>query len=207
MQRIDQLINTIRVKRRDIGPSRPIVVGISGIDASGKGFITARIADKLKESMNTAVINVDGWLNLPSVRFSMTDPGRHFYEHALRLDEMFEKLILPLKQNAQIDLTADLLEETSTKFHRHRYVYDCLDIILLEGIFLFKRPYIRHFDLRIWIECAFEIGLNRAIERSQECLSPEQTITVYEQVYFPAQNLHFERDHPAESSDIIFENN
>jgi hypothetical protein len=33
-----------------------------------------------------ALLNVDGWLNLPAKRFSREQPGEHFYRYALRLD-------------------------------------------------------------------------------------------------------------------------
>jgi len=51
-----------------------LLVGISGIDASGKGFVTTRIAESLqKRRIKLAVISADGWLNLPHVRFHQQD--------------------------------------------------------------------------------------------------------------------------------------
>jgi uridine kinase len=207
MHRTDQLIKAILAKRRHIARSRPIVVGISGIDASGKGFISSWLADTLTSDFNVALINTDDWLNLPEVRFSGRKPGEHFYKNAIRFDEMFHDLILPLKRDRRVDLAADLVEETSTEFHTHHYIYENIDIILLEGIFLFKRCYVEHFDLRIWIECSVEIAMKRAIARSQEGLSPQQTIEAYEHIYFPAQRLHFALDRPQASAHLTVENN
>ena len=74
-----------------------MLVGLSGIDASGKGFIAHKLAAELRRRrLRVALIGVDGWLNLPSVRFGSPEPGRHFYDNALRLDEMFEQLVVPL---------------------------------------------------------------------------------------------------------------
>ena len=206
MQGMDQLIKMIVAKRREIEPSRPVLVGISGIDGSGKGYMTSKLSDALASSVNVAVINADWWLNLPKVRFSDHDAGRHFYENALRLDEMFERLILPLKQNAKVDLIADFLEDTSTAVQPQRYFYENIDIILVEGIFLFKRAYVQHFDLRIWIECSFEMALQRAIARSQEGLSTNETIRAYKNIYFPAQRLHFAIDQPRLVADLLCNN-
>ena len=56
-----------------------IVVGISGIDASGKGFITEKIAQRLQESgWRVATINADDWLNLPEVCLKSAQTGRAF---------------------------------------------------------------------------------------------------------------------------------
>jgi hypothetical protein len=84
-------------RRRSAGPSA-VLVGLSGIDGAGKGFLAAELRRELERSaLRVALINVDGWLNLPAVRFSPDDPAEHFYRHALRLDELFSDLVLPLR--------------------------------------------------------------------------------------------------------------
>lgn len=184
-----------------------LLVGISGIDASGKGFITAKLAEEIQQKgFNAANINLDGWLNLPHIRFNPNNPAVHFYENAIRFDEMFETLILPLRENRSIQLTADFAEETAIKFRKHEYFYKDIDIILLEGIFLLKNDFRKYFDVKIWIECPFEIALQRAIARSQEGLSAEETIKAYETIYFPAQKIHFATDAPQKSADLVWQN-
>lgn len=204
---VSELVNTILSKRLEVTPSRAMLVGISGVDACGKGYITAKLAEALAKEVKVAVINVDGWLNLPDVRFGDTDPGGHFYHHALRLDEMFEQLIIPLRDRLSIDLEANHAEETASEYRRHLYYFENIDIIILEGIFLFKREYIKHFDLKVWVECPFEKALERAVERSQEGLTPDETTKAYQTTYFPAQILHLKTDDPKDAADITFDNN
>lgn len=204
---IEILIESILTSRNAVVADYALLVGISGIDASGKGFITRKIEEELVgRGFKVANINLDGWLNLPHVRFSKENPGEHFYKNAIRFEEMFEKLILPLKEKRSIKLTADLAEETAHEFHKHEYIYKGIDIILLEGIFLFKKEFVNHFDLRIWVECTFEKALERAIARSQEGLPPEETVNAYKTIFSPAQMVHFERDSPQNVADQIFYN-
>jgi uridine kinase len=198
----------IEAKRRETPASRAVLVGISGIDASGKGYVT----EKLKRSIDqaVAVINVDQWLNIPAVRFTNqpgADPGRHFYENAIRFDEMLAMLVLPLKLNRSVNITADYAEETAEELRPRQYLFNDVAIILLDGIFLFKRQMIHHFDLKIWVECSFENALRRAVSRRQESLSPEETIRAYEGNYFPAQRVHFQLDQPQITADLIIDNN
>lgn len=205
-----QLYEQIVACRNRTRNDRALLVGISGIDASGKGYV-ARILDSrlVSSGHRVALINVDGWLNLPDVRFSTgsgNDPGTHFYNHALRLDEMFERLILPLKRNREIDLTMDFAEETATEFREHNYSFSNVDIVLLEGIFIFKQRFVPHFDLKIWIECGFDTALDRAIGRGQENLPPADTIKAYQSIYFPAQRHHFAIDDPRNAADITYPN-
>ena len=197
MRQVVEIAERILEMRNEMPVEQGLLAGISGIDASGKGFFAAQVVDQLqRHSIKTAPINVDGWLNFPGVRFGGDEMGKHFYDHALRLDEMFARLILPLNRGRSIRLDAELTAETARAYHQFEYVFDNIDVILLEGIFIFKNQYIEHFDLKIWIECSFETALRLAIARSQEGLDPVQTITAYETIYFPAQRFHFELDDP-----------
>ena len=205
---MNEIIKRILLKQKEMPKERSLLVGISGVDGSGKGFITSKLTKKLQaKNIKAVAINVDGWLNLPHIRFNPPNPAAHFYENGLRFEEMFEQLIFPLKQSRTIKLIADFAEETATEFRQHEYVYENVDVILIEGIFLFKKKFQNYFDLKIWIECSFETALQRAISRSQENLSPEETVKAYRTIYFPAQKIHFVKDNPRQSADLIFDNN
>ncbi len=201
------VIPAIIEKRRALSPQHALLVGISGIDASGKGFVTTRIAESLqKRGIKLAVISADGWLNLPHVRFHQQDLAKHFYESAIRFDEMFERVILPLRGTRNVNVESDFTEETATTFRKHRYAFRNIDIILLEGIFLFKPAYRHHFDLTAWVHCSFGTALKRAIARCQEGLPPAETIRAFTTIYFPAQRIHFTRDNPQAAADFIIQN-
>src|SRR5438552_13592156 len=176
MTRLDEVRQGILEMLKEVPTTQSLLVGISGIDASGKGYVSAKLANALATDLQVAVINGDGWLNLRHIRFDNTEPGQHFYDNALRLDQMFERLVLPLKLNRGIKTTLDVVDETAVEFCPHERVYENIDVILLEGIFLFKQAFVEHFDMRIWIDCSLETALNRAIVRSQEGLSPGETI-------------------------------
>jgi uridine kinase len=201
------VLDEIARKRDAVAPDRAVLVGISGIDGSGKGFVTAKLAEALRARLlNVAPISGDDWLNLPDVCINRDNYAEHFYQHAIRFDEMFERLILPLLQNREITITADCADAKATAFRKHCYQFRKIEIVLLEGIFLFKPRYQHHFDLRLWIDCSFERALARAITRSQEGLPPAETIKAFETIYFPAQRIHLRRDNPRETADIIFAN-
>jgi uridine kinase len=77
-------------QRATIPSPRAMLVAISGIDGSGKGYVAKEIAAMLgQHQLRVANINIDGWLNLPHRRFSATNPAEHFYNHAIRFDELF----------------------------------------------------------------------------------------------------------------------
>jgi uridine kinase len=186
---------------------RASLIAISGIDACGKGYVSAGFARELTaRSKRVALIGIDGWLNLPPVRLGGDQPGLHFYRHGLRFDEMFTRLIDPLTITGSVNGVADYTEETAQSFRKHRYQFQDVEIVLLEGIFLFRRDLQKRYDLRIWIECSFETALHRAVARRQEGLSPSETIAAFQSIYFPAQRVHLGKDDPRSCADIVIDN-
>jgi uridine kinase len=207
MSELQTIVDRILKAQRSINATRSLLAAITGIDGSGKGYVAARIRESLQTNgIRVAAINIDGWLNLPEKRFDPSNPAEHFYGHAIRFDEMFERLVVPLRDRRSVRCEADFAEETATQFRKHVYVFEDIDVILLEGIYLLKRSLQSHYDLSFWIECSFETALERAISRSQEGLSPDATIQAYRTIYFPAQLIHFERDEPKAAASLIVNN-
>jgi len=207
LNQLDLITPKIVAMRAKKSAEQAILVGISGIDASGKGFITSKVAERLRaQQVNVAAICVDGWLNLPHQRFNPDNLAEHFYEHALRFEEMFTQLILPLRDKRTIKLDADYTEETASSYRKRRHEYRDVDVVLLEGIFLLKPAHRHHFDLTVWVDCSFETALERAIKRGQEGLPANETIKAFETIYFPAQRIHFARDNPQAAADLIVHN-
>ena len=191
----------------EVSGPRALLVAISGIDGAGKGHVSAQVAASLeKRRVRVAALSVDSWLRLPSERFDPADPARHFFECAIKFDEMFESLVLPLRDRRSIFVEADAVEETSTEYRRRLWRFEDVDVILLEGIYLLQKPYLRHYDLTAWLDCSFETALERAVARAQEGLSPRETVRAYRSIYFPAQEIHFARDDPRGSAEVVLSN-
>jgi uridine kinase len=204
---VQTAVDRIASAQRKIDPRRSTLAAISGIDGSGKGYLTREIDRHLRDrGFTVAVINVDGWLRLPHERFSSARPAEHFYTNAFRFEEMFEKLVVPLRERRWVSVEADLAEETASAYRKFHYQFSDIDIILLEGIYLLKREYQHHYDVSLWIDCSFDTALKRAVARAQEGLPPKETIRAYKQIYFPAQELHFRRDSPRQAASLILDN-
>jgi uridine kinase len=204
---VSTIVEAALTRRACHPPTMALLVGLSGIDGSGKGYLAAQLATALSaRRLKTAAINVDGWLNLPAVRFDLDRPGQNFYENALRLDDLFARLVVPLRRHRSIRVTMDWVEETATASRPYTYQFDELDIVVLEGAYIFKRAYRGHFDLAVWVDCSWETALERALARSQESLPRDETMRTYQTVFFPAEEIHFARDDPRGSADLIVPN-
>jgi len=126
---LNQAIEMVTHQQTLLPVAKALLVAISGIDGSGKGYITSKMAELLaQQKLNIATINIDGWLHLPNQRFSPTQPVKHFYDHAIRFDELFAQLVLPLRDRRSIRLEADYAEETASQYCKHIYQFEDIDV-------------------------------------------------------------------------------
>jgi uridine kinase len=182
-------------------------VAISGIDASGKGFITKLLQDDLEnKGYKVANINIDPWQNPLQVRLQNHNPAQNVYENIFRWKDFFNQLIFPLQKSKSIYLQTKGIRSDADVYYPLVYDFRKIDLLLIEGILLFKKEYLRHYDYKIWIDCSFETGLKRAIKRNVEKLCEERLIYDYNTFYYAAQQLHFEKDNPVDAVNIIFNN-
>lgn len=201
-----ELVTSIRKKWADVSADRSLLVAVSGIDGSGKGYITNKLVTELNlQEVQAVSINIDPWLTLPEQRFNPENPAEYFYHHAFIFEDLFQKLVLPLQQQRSLYLETRLTGQFGTPFTQV-YDFQNVDVIVLEGIFLLKRSLLSYYDFKVWIECSFETALERALQRNQEDLSPDEIVRDYHSIYFPAEKFHFAVDNPKSIADAIYVN-
>jgi uridine kinase len=204
---LQDLIPDVVAQRSRLRPSESLLLAVSGIDASGKGYVAARISELLHlNGLNAVTIGVDPWLGDPRQWSGKQDAAELFYRYGIRFDDLFRALVLPLKQHRSITLPATLRRQIDSGQYGHIYDYRDVDVIILEGIFLLKRALRSHHDISLWVECSFRTSLERALQRNQEGLPPALIARDYHSVYHPAQRIHFAVDHPRGSADQVFVN-
>lgn len=187
--------------------SSAFTVAISGIDASGKGHTTKLLQEELeRRGYSFANINIDPWQNPISIRLKEENAAENFYNHVFRWDDVFEQLILPLKMNKSICLQTKLIRTDTDEYYSHTYHYENIDVLLIDAILLFQQKFLNYYDFRIWVDCSFETGLQRAIRRNVEKLDEEKLIRDYHKYYYAAQRLHLEKDNPVAFADVIYNN-
>jgi uridine kinase len=207
INQLQDLIPDVVARRLRLRSGESLLLAVSGIDASGKGYVAAQISELLQlNGLNAVAIGIDPWLGDPRQWSSKKDAGELFYRHGIRFDDLFRTLVLPLKQHRSITLPATLRRQVDSAQYSYLYDYRDVDVIVLEGIFLLKRTLRSHYDLSLWVECSFQTSLERALQRNQEGLPPALIARDYHSIYHPAQRIHLAVDHPRGSADEIFVN-
>ena len=185
-----------------------LTVAISGIDASEKGYTADLLQQNLEsKGYKVANINIDPWQNPIPILLKKENAAENVYENIFRWNDFFEQLIFPLQKNKSIYLETHGIRTDADVYYPLINNYKNIDILLIGGILLFKRNYLSFYDHKVWIDCSFETGLQRAIARNAEKLNERRLLLDYYIYYYAAQRLHFERDDPKKAADIIFNNN
>jgi uridine kinase len=101
----DILVSRIIERFMEHNSNEAFTVAVSGIDAAGKGYISSLMKEALEEKgYKVALINADPWQNPIPVRLKNESPAENFYEHVFRWNDLFERLIIPLKTYKSIYL-------------------------------------------------------------------------------------------------------
>lgn len=206
-----KLLKIISEKILSIKKDSPVLVGINGVDASGKTILTKELSQKLKKSERKIMIaSVDDFLNPKDIRYQKDkNPAESFYYDSYNYDAIINLLLKPFHSgnleyrnkffdyriNSEIDCPTQEAEKNS--------------ILIMEGIFLFRPELIDFWDLKIFLDVDFETTLQRALERETEknhIGSKQKIIDRYKKRYIPGQKLYLKEVNPKAKSDIVIDN-
>jgi len=182
---------------------RPFVVGISGIDGSGKTVFTEALADCLKDrGRRVQVIHLDDFHNPREVRYAGENQADNYYNRSFNVQSIIDNLLVPARTKGKYRTTLTLLDLDTDKYEIEKeYSFDSDTIVLFEGVFLFRKELAPYIDYQIYLDISYEESKKRALERDAEAI-----IDRYDTKYLPAQRKYLEEYPPQKVADIIIDN-
>lgn len=207
----ERMLRQITDKLMALPCTHPLRVAIDGIDAAGKTTLADELAPVL-EAYGRPVIraSIDDFHHPRARRYRQgaTSP-QGYYEDAFDYAALAQKLLQPLGpmgnrcyRRAIFDYRADVPVALNEEHAPPNA------ILLVDGVFLLRSEIDPLWDYRIFVQVAFEVALQRAMERDQALFGDAEAVrTRYLQRYIPGQQLYLQRDHPQEHADVIVNNN
>lgn len=187
--------------------NKPLVVGINGVDTSGKTTFTKELERYIsKVGFKTQTILMDDFHNPSKIRNMERNPVTSYLNNAFDLIKIEKELMKPIILDGILDKELTLLDVEEDKFvKKKRYVIDKDTIVLFEGVLLYREPLNQYFDFRLFIDISFEEVLIRAKKRDG-VLFGDEVIERYKKKYIPIQKLYIESCDPKNKSDVIISN-
>ena len=182
------------------------MVGIDGVDASGKTNFAALLSEELRKRYHDVIeASMDGFHNPREIRYRLgRDSPEGYYRDSFNIGVLKTHLLEPLKKGLpyrtaafdyRIDSPVDEPEQEPPKNA----------VLVFEGVFSFRAE-LRHFwDYAIYLDISPEESLRRGVERDPG--EKEEIERKYKVRYLPGQELYQTETKPLESADIIVDYN
>jgi len=204
-QLLAQLARLIQQHKPD---SRPLVVGITGMDTSGKSEMTRALSKELDSaSQHIQLIHIDDFHRPRAQRYRTQLPEPvQYYDHSIDFERAAADVLRPIRANGELKTTLTLLDLPSDTWTLERsYSVTEQTIVLLEGVFLF-RPEVRDLvDLFIYLHVEERVVLERGRLRDVPSQG-EEVMRKYHTKYLPAQRSYLAAHTPESNAHVIIDN-
>ena len=196
----------------DYRKESPILVGIDGVDASGKTTLADNLAAFFKPSKRQIIrASIDGFHNPRAVRYKQgKESPAGYYQDSFNNQLIIEKLLKPLSDGNLnfIERVFDYRIDKEVIIPAEKAEKDA--ILIMDGIFLFRPELTGYWDIKIYLDVGFDVTISRAITRAKELepltISEKEIIDIYNRRYVPGQKLYFQEARPQEKADILIDN-
>ncbi|MGM0446108.1 MAG: HAD hydrolase-like protein [Bacillota bacterium] len=183
------------------------LVGINGVDTSGKTIFTNLLHKYLKSrGYQVELINLDDFHNPKETRRKGKNEIDAYINNAFNLDLLKNELLEPISNNQKIDKKFKLLDlETDTFSVKKEFSINIGSIVLVEGVLLYRNPINNYFDYRIFLDIPFDEVIKRAQKRDIP-LYGESIVKKYKNKYIPLQKRYINEHNPIKKSDLVIDN-
>jgi uridine kinase len=154
-------VSEVSKRVRELSASKQfILIGIDGCGGSGKSTFAAELSEFLEAA---PIIQIDDFYKTSQERNRIINPisiGWQFDWQRLETEVLRPLTTRGYAEYQRYDWKIDRLVE--------KRIIRAESPIIIEGIYILRPELLPYYDIRLWIECAKEIRLQRGIERDGE---------------------------------------
>lgn len=165
------------------------IIAVTGLDCAGKTEFSANLADALKRLGHApALLHIDDYNNRPLQK----DIYRR-YKTGIFTEADFEQYYA----NSIDYQTARTAIQACSNEH---------PMVIVEGVFLFRKQLANLFTKKIWLHVSPEIAKDRYAIRRQK-VGDHRPHTVFSDIWLKAHKRYEREYHPIKNADIVIDNN
>lgn len=185
----------------------PFVIGINGIDTSGKTKFAKGLNAFLQEKgLKTQLIKLDDFHNPKSIRYDGQNEAENYLNKSFNFDSLINDILTPIKQTGRLQKNIKHLNLDTDKYDLEKtYDIDKDTVVILEGVFLFKKELLPFLDYKIFLHISFETARERARVRDIP-IQGEGVMKKYETKYLPAQARYLNEHIIEKIADLMIDN-
>lgn len=186
---------------------QPLIIGVNGIDTSGKTVFSKKLEKYLKnKGYKVQLIHIDDFHNPREIRYSGENQVEKYFNRSFNLEFLVKKILKPIKDNGMLHDKFMLLNLETDKYDiEKQYKIDNNTIVILEGVFILREEIEPYLDYKIFIHVPFEQCKTRALKRDVP-LHGNDILKKYDTKYIPTQKYYLDKYPPEKYVDIIIEN-
>ncbi len=196
----EKILEKINEKKQK---NKAFVIGINGIDGAGKTKFAEALETHLKtQKIPTQLIQLDDFHNPKAIRYAGADQADNYYNRSFNIGLVIDKLLSPVKKKQSVSLKLTTLDWQTDKYENVRkYIIKPNTIVILEGVFLFRKELAPYIDFKVFLDISLEESKKRATTRD-----PEANVKKYDTKYLTAQQRYLLEYPPNKVADIIIDN-
>jgi phosphoglycolate phosphatase len=201
------VFDRVHTDLRSLSISGPVIVGVTGIDASGKTEFAKALGSYLGEvGRSVQLIHLDDFHNPAAVRRLGPDERTAYIRNAFNLELLTKECLAKARDGYDQPIVLRLLDLDSDEYTVERsYQFNERTVVIVEGVLLYREPLDEYFDYRIFLHITLEEMRIRV--RTRDVLRfGEGMVEKYERKYIPVQNWFLKTCRPRERSDLIVDN-
>jgi uridine kinase len=187
------------------------LVGIDGVDGSGKSSFADLLADLLRESGLTVIrISFDDYLNPQAVRYAQgRRSAKGYFEDSYNQERFLTDVLEPLRSDG-----SGCYRTAAYSFAEEAPVSAPMQVapddaaVIIDGMFLHRPEYWRSptdkvWNLSAWLDVPFTESYRRMAERDGINPNPEDISNAR---YYQGQLMYISKCEPQKRADIVIDN-
>lgn len=191
------------------GRGRPLVVGVTGPDASGKSQLAAALQRAVEaRGQRITMIHVDDFHHPRAVRYAgdLPDPDKYLVQ-SIDFDRLIAEVLSPIRRHGSLRCSLRHLDIATDSWSvERRYEVDADTMVLVEGVFLLRPPVRELIDRLVYLDVDEEILVARGAHRDRD-VHGAAAETKFRHKFLPAQRRTVALHPPHSYADVIVDNN